>query len=89
MNSTPKSSPDSDPLVRATEIGRWAYCRRAWWLAAQGHENRKRAQLAAGIAAHERHGRRVALGLRLRLLAFLCLGLGFVLLLAVFLLSPS
>lgn len=89
MNLMPKSSPGSEPFVRASEIGRWAYCRRAWWLAAQGYENRNRAELAAGIAAHERHGRRVALGLRLRLLAFLCLGLGFALLLAVLLMRPS
>lgn len=85
----PESSPGSDPFVRATEIGRWAYCRRAWWLAAQGHENRNRAGLAAGIAAHERHGHRVAASLRLHQLAVILFGLGIVLLLAALLSGRS
>ncbi|MCX7853317.1 MAG: hypothetical protein N2383_11085 [Caldilineales bacterium] len=75
--------------MRATDIGRWAYCRRAWWLAAQGHENRNRAELAAGTAAHERHGRRVAASLRLHRLAVTLFGLGLVLLLATLLIGRS
>ena len=46
-------------LIRASEIGDWCFCRRAWYL----NDRRTRPTLVqiekrqAGIAYHERHGR--------------------------------
>jgi hypothetical protein len=74
----------SPRLIRASEIGQWAYCQRAWWLARQGHPNRNTAYLEAGTIAHAVHGRRVAASHRSRILAIVLLALGLVLLLAAF-----
>lgn len=69
-------------LVRASEIGQWAYCRRAWWLAREGHPNRNTAYLEAGDLAHAAHGRNVAALQRSRTLAVALVALGALLLLA-------
>jgi 3-mercaptopyruvate sulfurtransferase SseA len=48
------------PLVRASDIGLWGFCQRAWWLArARGVEHQRPALLAKGIAAHQAHGQTV------------------------------
>ncbi len=48
-------------LVRASDIGLWAYCHRAWWLAkVKGAAHSNPALLDAGSASHLRHGTRVA-----------------------------
>jgi hypothetical protein len=50
-------------LVRASEIGQWAFCQRAWWLAyvkQTPHQNPR--LLAHGEALHRSHGRTVWLG---------------------------
>jgi hypothetical protein len=47
-------------LVRASDIGAWAYCRRAWFLAqVKGVAHQRPEVLAAGSDAHRRHGQRV------------------------------
>ena len=47
-------------VIRASEIGEYVYCHRAWWLGrVQGVENANRAQLDAGIVRHRAHGQRV------------------------------
>ncbi len=47
-------------LLRASEIGEYVYCRRAWWLRrVQELEPENRRQLEAGIARHAAHGRAV------------------------------
>lgn len=44
-------------LVRASDLGLWSYCQRAWWLARlQGVPHRRPALLADGTAYHETHG---------------------------------
>jgi hypothetical protein len=44
-------------LVRASDIGLWATCHRAWWLAkVKNAPHRNEAVLAAGVAAHAAHG---------------------------------
>lgn len=54
---TAAGSPRSDRFISASELGEYAYCRRAWWLRAvrgvttQHQGNR----FSAGHAAHRRH----------------------------------
>ena len=59
--------------VRASEIGVYLYCRRAWWYQRHGMENINQTELAAGKALHERHGQRVIAAGCLRALAWLLL----------------
>lgn len=54
-------------LVRASDIGMWAFCQRAWWLAQvqdEAHQNPE--VLTRGDTAHASHGRNVALAGTLR-----------------------
>ena len=49
-----------DDVIRASEIGQYAYCARAWWLArVKGHRSTNVAALARGTARHQAHGRAV------------------------------
>ncbi len=44
-------------LVRASDIGAWAFCNRAWWLAQVQHaEHENPAALSRGDEAHAAHG---------------------------------
>jgi CRISPR/Cas system-associated exonuclease Cas4 (RecB family) len=43
--------------IRASEIGSYLYCRRAWWLRQQGAESTSQAEMAAGTELHRKHGR--------------------------------
>jgi len=45
--------------IRASEIGAYLYCRRAWWYRAQGVEPENQAELAGGSEFHRSHGRAV------------------------------
>jgi CRISPR/Cas system-associated exonuclease Cas4 (RecB family) len=57
-------------LIQASEIGEYVYCNHAWWLRrVQGMASRHAAQMAAGTAFHEEHGRTVGRSLTLRKLA--------------------
>lgn len=49
------------PIIRASEVGAYVYCRRAWWLKrVAGFEPQgKAATFAQGIEAHASHGRLV------------------------------
>ncbi len=57
-------------VLRASELGEYSYCSRAWWyrhvlkIAPPGRESAGR--LEAGTRAHNRHGRAVALSSKLR-----------------------
>jgi hypothetical protein len=67
--------------IRASEIGAYTYCKRAWWYSCQGEVSENEVEMAAGTAFHHAHGRQVlAAGL-------LQLGGWIVLLLAVILLG--
>jgi CRISPR/Cas system-associated exonuclease Cas4 (RecB family) len=63
------------PIVRASEIGSYLYCHRAWWYRKQGVKSENQAELATGTELHRRHGRKV-------LAAGLLRNLGMILLLA-------
>lgn len=61
-------------VIRASEIGEYVFCRRAWWLrAVKGYESANVRELGAGTAAHLRHGRTVNAALVLRVLALILL----------------
>jgi hypothetical protein len=45
-------------FVRASDIGLWAFCQRAWWLAqVKGAPHRNPVVLQRGESAHRAHGR--------------------------------
>ena len=46
-------------VIRASEIGSYLYCRRAWWYRKQGIESENQAEMATGTELHEQHGRKV------------------------------
>ena len=54
-------------LVRASEISEYLFCRRSWYLSAQGIRPSLAQidRMRAGIARHRRHGRLVVLSQRL------------------------
>lgn len=72
-------------LVRASDIGAWAFCNRAWWLAnVQQAEHENPAALSRGDEAHAAHGQIVTRSSRLQRagLWLLLAGIGLALLLA-------
>lgn len=67
--------------TRASEVGQYVYCARAWWLSSvQGVRPINVEELQNGQVMHRRHGQQVVAYHRLR-------GLGYLLLLAALLLS--
>ncbi len=64
-------------VVRASELGQYAYCARAWWLGrVLGYRSANLESMAAGEAVHARHGRKVLSSHRLRRWAYASLALG-------------
>jgi hypothetical protein len=57
-------------VVRASEIGTYLYCQRAWWYTQQGYESENLTELATGSEMHAQHGRVVATSGCLRVLAY-------------------
>jgi CRISPR/Cas system-associated exonuclease Cas4 (RecB family) len=71
------------PLIRASEIGSYLYCRRAWWYRKQGVESENQIELATGTELHRQHGRKVLAAGLLRTLGLLLLLAALVLLVAI------
>jgi hypothetical protein len=59
--------------IRASEIGAYLYCKRAWWYGRQGYESGNREELSSGLEFHSGHGRRVLIAGFQRFLAIVLL----------------
>lgn len=67
---------EGNRVIRASEVGFYVYCARAWWLGrVQGYRPLNQAALEAGEAAHQAHGRAVVGYHRLRRAAYALLWL--------------
>ncbi|HEY3289155.1 MAG TPA: hypothetical protein VGK87_03415 [Anaerolineae bacterium] len=87
-NSEPPASTRSGRVIRASEIGQYAYCARAWWLSSvKGVPSINTREMAQGEATHQRHGRLVWTAAVLRLAALVLAAVA-VLLVAAALLLP-
>ncbi len=70
-----------DRLLRASEIGLYAFCARAWWLqTVRGVSSRNQTALKAGVQAHARHGAAVVRLHVAQVVGYLLLGLALLLL---------
>jgi hypothetical protein len=67
---------DSDS-VRASELGTYQYCRRAWWYSRQGHEGVNERAMKAGTGWHNDQARRAWSAGCLRNLGFFTLSVAF------------
>ncbi len=66
-----RTSEQSKRVIRASEIGRYVYCARAWWMGSvQGLSSAHQQEMAAGEMAHLRHGRQVRASHGLNRLAY-------------------
>lgn len=62
-------------IIRASEIGEYLYCRRAWWLHhVEGIGSANGLVMAEGTEAHAGHGRLVGAAAALRWTALLLFG---------------
>jgi hypothetical protein len=59
--------------IRASEIGSYLYCARAWWYQRQGLASSNQAEMAAGTGIHRAHGRAVIASGFMRTLGLLAL----------------
>ena len=56
-------------ILRASELGVFVYCQRAWWYLQRGEPNQNQAEMASGTAIHEKHGQAILVTGCLRILA--------------------
>lgn len=62
--------------IRASEIGSFLYCRRAWWYQKQGVASDNQAELVEGTGFHHRHGGEVLMASLLRMAGWVLLFFG-------------
>jgi CRISPR/Cas system-associated exonuclease Cas4 (RecB family) len=61
------------PIIRASDIGSYLYCRRAWRYRKDGVESENQVELAAGTELHRRHGLKTLSSSLLRILGMILL----------------
>jgi hypothetical protein len=66
--------------IRASEIGSFIFCQRAWWYQRQGVEPINRAEMSAGSQYHEEQGKITRSAILLQVIAW-----GLIFLVAIFL----
>jgi hypothetical protein len=66
--------------IRASEIGSFLYCQRAWWYQLQGIESMNQGEMSAGGEFHQQHAMRVLSSRLLRLVGWALLLLAVILL---------
>jgi hypothetical protein len=67
-------------IIRASDIGSYLFCQRAWWYQQQGISTENIAELAGGRELHQQHGRTVIASGLMRAMAYLLLLAGLILL---------
>lgn len=73
--------PKDRSYVRASDIGAWSFCNRAWWLArVQNAPHERPQQLDWGDQSHADHGRLMSRAQRLRRIGITLLAGGLILL---------
>lgn len=71
-----------DRLIRASDIGQYVFCQRAWWLArVLDVASTNVDEMQAGALTHRQHGRRVIWASRARMVGMVLLATALVLLL--------
>jgi len=76
-----------DRIIRASELGQYDFCAKAWWLGAvEGVPPDNAAELQAGTRWHAEHGRVVSRAGRVQQAAIVLVAIG-VILLAIFLVT--
>jgi hypothetical protein len=72
---------DDDRVIRASELGQYAFCAKAWWLGSvEGVPSANVHEMDAGASAHEQHGQVVQLSVWLSRAGTACLILGLLML---------
>lgn len=66
--------------VRASEIGTYLYCHRAWWYQKKGYSPHNQRELAAGTDLHFQHSKKVMVSGLLRIIGYILLIISVVLL---------
>ena len=69
-------------VIRASDIGNYLYCHRAWWYRKKGVESENQAELAAGTELHRKHGRQVLAASMTRIVGMILLIAAVILLVA-------
>jgi CRISPR/Cas system-associated exonuclease Cas4 (RecB family) len=64
--------------VKASDLGPYLYCRRAWWYQEQGYPSSNTQALAEGTQSHTKHGSKVFSLSFFRLLGWLLLLAGII-----------
>jgi len=59
--------------IRASEIGTYLFCKRAWWFQLLGKQSENHKEMAGGSAYHRRHGHIVLQGILMKAAAWLLL----------------
>ena len=66
--------------IRASEIGTFLFCERAWWYQNEGVESENKQEMAGGSSYHRQHGKLVTRAVILRAAGWLFFALALVLL---------